>query len=189
MIRSCQQCAAEFEGSANALYCPSCKQLRKREQAKQLRHRVNPDARYNGSEDHCLICGKPYTVNSSQQRYCTDCIPRVAGDMSDDPTINRICALYMAGYTRERVAKKTGVSALKVRRVLIHYGLYANETTREIQRRLAAGQTVADIAADLMISQNTVNSLMPYKGNAYKLEQPSQTAAYLRRHRDKHKEA
>ena len=46
MIRTCQQCAAEFDGGANALYCSSCKQLRKREQAKALRHRVNPDARH-----------------------------------------------------------------------------------------------------------------------------------------------
>lgn len=31
MLRTCQQCAAEFDGGANALYCSSCKQLRKRE--------------------------------------------------------------------------------------------------------------------------------------------------------------
>ena len=47
MLRTCQQCAAEFDGGANALYCSSCKQLRKREQAKALHHRVAPDARYN----------------------------------------------------------------------------------------------------------------------------------------------
>lgn len=188
MLRTCQQCAAEFDGGANALYCPACRQSRKREQAKALHHRVAPDSRYNGSEDRCMICGNPYTVNSSRQRYCTDCIPRVAGDMSDDPTINRICALYMAGYQMTSIAKKTGVSQWKVRRVLIHYGMYSNETTKEIQRRLSSGQTAAEIAADLGISPKTVNALMPYEGNAYKLEQPSQTAAYLRRHRNKHKE-
>lgn len=188
MLRTCQQCATEFGGGANALYCPSCKQIRKREQAKALRHRVNPDARYNGSEDLCLICGKPYTVNSSQQRYCTDCIPRVAGDMSDDPTINLISAMYMAGYQMTSIARKTGVSQWKVRRVLIHYGLYGNETTKEIQRRLSAGQTAAEIAAELGVSPKTVNALMPYKGNAYKLEHPSSTAVYIRRHRNNHKE-
>lgn len=49
-------------------------------------------------------------------------------------------------------------------------------------------QCAAEFDGELGVSPKTVNALTPYKGNAYKLEHPSPNAAYLRRHRNNHKE-
>lgn len=69
--RVCRQCGAVFPGGPRAWYCPSCRRERQREASR--RHKANGTSRALGSTDLCMVCGKPYTVNSGQQKYCPDC--------------------------------------------------------------------------------------------------------------------
>lgn len=74
--RVCRTCGAEFPGGPRAWYCPGCREQRKKAQAHDYhRRKVAGKSRPIGSEDLCEICGKPYTVNSSRQRYCPECAP------------------------------------------------------------------------------------------------------------------
>lgn len=69
--RTCCECGTTFDGGPSARYCPSCRAIRKKENAK--RYRQNGPARRLGSIDHCIVCGKEYVVKSGLQHYCPDC--------------------------------------------------------------------------------------------------------------------
>lgn len=69
--RTCRQCGAVFRGGPRAWYCPSCRSERQREQNR--RHKAKGPDRPIGSTDICVVCGKPYIVNGSRQKYCPDC--------------------------------------------------------------------------------------------------------------------
>lgn len=74
--RVCISCGASFEGGPRAWYCLNCRKEREKEaKAKYKERKKAGKARELGSEDLCEICGKPYTVESGQQRYCKDCAP------------------------------------------------------------------------------------------------------------------
>ena len=69
--RKCQICGAIFPGYPRSLFCPSCSEMRKKEQKKKY-NRKRP-ARPIGSIDRCEICGQAYKVKSGLQRFCPDC--------------------------------------------------------------------------------------------------------------------
>ena len=69
--RVCRQCGAAFSGGPRAWYCPACRSERQREQNR--RHKAKGPDRLLGSTDICTVCGKPYVVRSSRQKYCPDC--------------------------------------------------------------------------------------------------------------------
>lgn len=100
-----------------------------------------------GSESACEICGKLYTVKSGHHKYCTACIPEIAGRMSSDPMVVRVCKLYMHGYSLHAVAQATKASDQKVRRILIQYGLYTNDTIRRVNQLYTNGLSIDQIAA------------------------------------------
>ena len=69
--RICRECGKEFEGGPRAWYCPECRNERRLE--RQRIYWRNGYTRKIGSTDCCEMCGKPYTVNSGLQRYCSEC--------------------------------------------------------------------------------------------------------------------
>ena len=71
--RVCRQCGSTFPGGPRAWYCPACRIDRQAEASKK--YHKNGAARPLGSMDNCEVCGKPYIVNSSRQRYCPECAP------------------------------------------------------------------------------------------------------------------
>ena len=71
--RTCTICGASFVGTPRALYCPTCRAEVKRQRC--IDHKRMGAARKLGSIDHCLRCGKEYTVTSGLQKYCRDCGP------------------------------------------------------------------------------------------------------------------
>lgn len=74
--RVCRTCSAEFPGGPRAWYCPDCREQRKKKQTLDYhRCKAAGKTRPIGSEDICIICGKPYIVNSGRQRYCPECAP------------------------------------------------------------------------------------------------------------------
>lgn len=71
---TCKNCGVEFKGGPRATYCPSCRDDRKKSQAKQARERAKAGTtRKIGQEYPCEICGTPYILNSGLQRYCKKC--------------------------------------------------------------------------------------------------------------------
>ena len=133
----------------------------------------------------CTICGSTYLPNSGSQKYCTDCIPRIAGDMSTDPTIIRICRLYLEGYSMHSIARKTGLSDQKIRRVLIQYGLYSNDTIKAVHDLHNDGKTIDQIAETLGMGRKAIIAMLPYNNRPYGLDRPTPNAAYLRHWRNK----
>lgn len=71
--RICRTCGITFPGGPRAWYCPGCRAERTREANR--RHQRNGPARLLGSTDICTVCGGPYTVTGSRQRYCPNCAP------------------------------------------------------------------------------------------------------------------
>ena len=71
--RACRQCGATFLGGPRAWYCPSCRLERRREADRK--YKAHGTSRPLGSIGLCVVCGKPYTVNSSRQKYCPVCAP------------------------------------------------------------------------------------------------------------------
>ena len=71
--RACRQCGATFLGGPRAWYCPSCRLERRREADRK--YKAHGTSRPLGSIDLCEVCGEPYTVNSSRQKYCPVCAP------------------------------------------------------------------------------------------------------------------
>lgn len=74
--RTCRTCGRVFPGGPRAWYCPECRSERQKEQKRDYHRRsCAGKTRPIGSEDLCILCGKPYTVVSGLQRYCPDCAP------------------------------------------------------------------------------------------------------------------
>lgn len=188
MLHTCLRCGIEFQGAANALRCPACKKAIKNEQIKEIRHRNSPtEIRYNGSEDICQICGKPYIVNGGRQLYCTNCIPRVPTELQQDPMTKQILSMWHGGFTVNTIAKHLGLSHQKVRRVLIVLGLYTSATIQQVRKLSDSGKTVDEIATELGCSRKNVLSMLPYDKVSYKQSTPTANAARLRNWRKQKK--
>lgn len=69
--RVCCQCGVTFRGGPRALYCPSCREDRRREA--ERRYKQKGPARPIGSTDVCKRCGNEYIVESGSQMYCKAC--------------------------------------------------------------------------------------------------------------------
>lgn len=74
--RVCQTCGVTFPGGPRAWYCPRCRAERQRQHNREARERKKAGTtRPIGSTAYCEICGNPYTVMGSLQRYCPGCAP------------------------------------------------------------------------------------------------------------------
>lgn len=69
--RICTRCGIEYDGFPASKYCPDCR-LEVQRERNRARRRTGA-ARKIGSTDLCVKCGKPYIVNSGNQRFCADC--------------------------------------------------------------------------------------------------------------------
>ena len=102
--RTCADCGKAFEGAPRQKRCPECQAKARREQ-----NRANKRAgarRPLGSIDLCQRCGKPYTVRSGAQRFCSECgetarreeasrkkREKIRGQPHGDRTRTHICAV------------------------------------------------------------------------------------------------
>lgn len=74
--RTCRSCGAEFAGGPRAWHCPNCREERAKAATRAYKARAKSGkVRKIGSTDICQVCGKEYTVESGNQRYCPDCAP------------------------------------------------------------------------------------------------------------------
>lgn len=88
--------------------------------------------------------------------------------------IDRACALFGPPYNEmlpdelerrsiREVAEVMGMSAVKVRRLLIAGDHYMTPTVKAIRERTEAGESVEEIGKDLNLSIQSVKSYMPYE--------------------------
>lgn len=71
----CADCGTSFLGYSRSIRCPECARLYGRKWAAAYKkRRAAGEVRPIGSTSHCIICGKPYTVNGGLQLYCSECI-------------------------------------------------------------------------------------------------------------------
>lgn len=79
--RVCKQCGVTFKGGPRAWYCPKCREERQKKRDREHYERKKMgNVRHIGSVDICVNCGKKYTVESSNQRYCKDCVEKVVAE-------------------------------------------------------------------------------------------------------------
>lgn len=69
--RTCKICGASFMGYPHSLFCSTCGEERRK--IRERKSAQKRPARHIGSTDHCMACGKEYTVNSGVQKYCPEC--------------------------------------------------------------------------------------------------------------------
>lgn len=74
MEKICKICGTPIYGGHNKKYCASClKQVRADQHIKYRAREAAGISRKLGSTDICGLCGNPYSVSSSRQRYCPKC--------------------------------------------------------------------------------------------------------------------
>lgn len=100
-----------------------------------------------------------------------------------------IVRLSEQGITVKQIARRTGTSEQKVRRVLITMGLWSSPLSERIHRMHASGKTLDEIAASLGMTRNNVTSYLPYNKGMYNAEYPTTNALRIRACRESKKGA
>ena len=86
-------------------------------------------------------------------------------------------------------AKATGVSTVKVRKILITEGLWESDTSIKIGELLNEGMTTEEIANTLYMSIKNVQAYMPYERGVYGGEELSKEAIRSDKYRNRMKKA
>lgn len=86
-------------------------------------------------------------------------------------------------------AKATGVSTVKVRKILITEGLWESDTSKKIGELLNEGMTTEEIANTLYMSIKNVQAYMPYERGVYGGEELSKEAIRSDKYRNRMKKA
>lgn len=97
--------------------------------------------------------------------------------------IDALCEAYEAGSSLRAVAKSIGISAMKVRKILITGGAYTNDLVRQIGELRHEGKSVDEIAALLKMTRANANSYLPYEWVIYNMEERSVAADRQARYR------
>ena len=101
--------------------------------------------------------------------------------------IRSVCDEYASGSSLRAVAKSFGISAMKVRKILITGGAYTNDLVRQIGELHRGGKTVDEIANLLKMTRANANSYLPYEGVIYNMEERSVAADRQARYRERKK--
>lgn len=97
-----------------------------------------------------------------------------------------ICRLYQNGWSINKIHSVSGVSAAKIRKILITNNLWANELSDKIKQYIGQGKTEGEISKLLGISEKVINDYAPYSKGIYDYK-PSQNALNIKKYRDKKK--
>lgn len=82
-------------------------------------------------------------------------------------------------------AEEFGMSALKIRKLLITARAYSNDISDEINRLYAMGNTIAEIQRITGLGRSSVNGYLPYTKAVYKPEELSLNAERIKVFRDR----
>lgn len=100
--------------------------------------------------------------------------------------MDKIIYEYKKGTPIKKIAKKFGISEVKVRRILITEGLWHSITSDEITNLVKDGFSAAEIADKLQKPLKTVQAYMPYSKGEYGISQ-SYTAEQSKKFRERNR--
>lgn len=103
--------------------------------------------------------------------------------------VNEIINVYFSNNSILETAKATGVSTVKVRKILITEGLWESDTSLKIGRLLKEGMTTEEIADVLYMSVKNVQAYMPYERGIYGENELSLDAMRSKKYRNRMKKA
>lgn len=103
--------------------------------------------------------------------------------------INRIIQIYNSCNSIMKTSRLTGVSTVKVRKILITEGLWESDTSRQIRLLLDQESTTEDIAKRLNMSVKNVQAYMPYERGVYGGESVSPDAKRSEKYRNRMRHA
>lgn len=86
-----------------------------------------------------------------------------------------------------KTARHFGISPQTVRRALITNGLYLSERSKEVARLRLMGFTIEEIAEYLHISENAVQTHLPYTKGSYITKEKTENAIKIAASRAKKK--
>lgn len=95
----------------------------------------------------------------------------------------KVLASYEDGCTLSEIALKYKISTQKVRKILITYGKLVTPLSKQIQEMYQSGKTTQEIADELDMTTNAVNSYLPYRKAVYNSDSPSDNAIRIRKSR------
>lgn len=81
--------------------------------------------------------------------------------------VNEVIKVYSSNNSILETAKATGISTVKVRKILITEGLWESDTSIKIGSLLQQGMTTEQIAETLYMSVKNVQAYMSYKRGVY----------------------
>jgi len=97
--------------------------------------------------------------------------------MFSDSIYNDIIRIYSETRSVQETSCELGLSAVKVRRVLITEGLWSSKTSIEIGKLSSKGLGPSEIAKELGITEKNVNAYIPYSKGSYSCETKSYGAS------------
>jgi len=103
--------------------------------------------------------------------------------------VEETISLYLANNSILETARATGMSTVKVRKILITEGLWESDTSIKIRNLLAQGLTTEEIAETLYMSMKNVQAYMPYERGIYGGDVLSPDAVRAGRYRNRMKKA
>lgn len=103
--------------------------------------------------------------------------------------VKEITKLYSENNSILETAKATGISTVKVRKILITEGLWESATSIKIGQLLEQGLTTEEIAQKLYMSAKNVQAYMPYERGLYNGEEITREAIRASKYRSRMKKA
>lgn len=103
--------------------------------------------------------------------------------------VKSVIASYENNNSVLETAKETGISTVKVRKILITEGLWESDTSLKIGDLLKRGMTTEEIADTLYMSVKNVQAYMPYERGVYGGEELSKEAIRSDKYRNRMRKA
>ena len=103
--------------------------------------------------------------------------------------VESVIASYVNNNSILETAKETGISTVKVRKILITEGLWESDTSLKIGDLLKRGMTTEEIADTLYMSVKNVQAYMPYERGVYGGEEVSKDAIRADKYRNRMRKA
>lgn len=85
----------------------------------------------------------------------------------------------------KRAASELGISAAKLKKILVSSQAFQNETSESVQKLYNSGKSTTEISKILGLSKSCINMYLPYKKCIYNSDVPTKNALNIRKSRAK----
>ena len=105
--------------------------------------------------------------------------------LTEDTVYQSVIERYADTESVKDTAKATGVSEVKVRRILLTEGLWFSKTSLQVQALRGEGKNTEQIAEVLHTTVKAVQQYLPYSRGIYMGESRSEDARYSQAYRER----